>query len=206
MKNDKREIILEAAQKLMCQMKGCDISVSLIAKTAGIAKGSVYYYFESKDQILDAVVEKCYKSAVREFFTEFNSEESALSKIKTLFRSAIKSEFSNKEKNLIRSLHLSDDVELHNKMKMIAVRELSPLLTALLQQGNAEGSIQAIYPKESAEMIVAVITFFLDTSLFPSDNEATYNKLRIFAYVLEICLHADSGSFSFLYEDPDGLT
>ncbi|MDE6520504.1 MAG: TetR/AcrR family transcriptional regulator [Ruminococcus sp.] len=200
MKIDKREQILESAQELMCQMPDKDISVNLIARQAGIAKGGVYYYFKSKDEILDAVIEKCYKNAIHEFFRGFDYEGTSLQKIKLLFQSIIKSEFSNKEKNLILNLHLSENIQLHNKMKMIAVQEISPILTALLQQGCAEGSIQTEYPKESAEMIVAVITFFLDTSLFPSDNISTYHRLKIFAHVLETSLHAVPGSFNFLFE------
>lgn len=203
MKNDKKEAILEAAQELMCRMPNKDISVSLIAGQAGIAKGGVYYYFESKEEIIDAVVEKCYKNAIHEFFRSLDYEKSALQKIKLLFKSLIKSEFSNKEQNLILALHLNEDAQIHNKMKMIAVKEIAPILTALLQQGCAEGSIQTEYPKESAEMIVAVLTFFFDRCLFPSDNESTYHRLKIFAHVLEICLQADKGSFGFIYEDPN---
>ncbi|MDE6775160.1 MAG: TetR/AcrR family transcriptional regulator [Ruminococcus sp.] len=203
MKNDKKERILDAMQELMCRLPDKDISVSLIAKTADIAKGGVYYYFKSKDEILDAVVERCYKSAVHEFFSELDSEETALNKIKLLFRSLLRSEFGNKQKNLILTLHLHEDIQLHNKMKMIAVQEISPILTALLRQGCAEGSIKTKYPGESAEMIVAVITFFLDDNIFPSDNESKYRKLKIFAGVLDECLHATPGSFDFLYAPID---
>lgn len=200
MKIDKRELILDATEELMEKMPDKDISVSLITQTAGIAKGGVYYYFSSKEEILDAVVERSYKKAIREFFGELNSEESALNKIKLLFRSMLKSEFRDKQKNLILTLHLNEDIQLHNKMKMIAVKEVAPILTALLRQGCEEGSIQSEYPTESAEMIVAVITFFLDNKLFVSDSDAMYRKLKIFSEVLDTCLHAEPGSFDFLYE------
>lgn len=203
MKIDKRELILNAMEELMEKMPDKDIPVSLITKTAGIAKGGIYYYFSSKEELLDAVVERSYKKAIHEFFGELNSEESALKKIKILFRSMLKSEFSDKQKNLILTLHLHEDIQLHNKMKMIAVREVAPILTALLNQGCAEGSISIEYPSESAEMIVAVITFFLDNKVFPSDNDSMYRKLKIFSSVLDTCLHAEPGSFDFLYEPLD---
>lgn len=199
MKIDKRELILDATEELMEKMPDRDISVSLITQTAGIAKGGVYYYFSSKEEILDAVVERSYKKAIREFFGGLDSEESALNKIKRLFRSMLKSEFSDKQKNVILTLHLNEDLRLHNKMKMIAVREVAPILTALLRQGCEEGSIQMEYPTEGAEMIVAVITFFLDNKLFVSDRESMHRKLKIFSEVLDNCLHAEPGSFDFLY-------
>lgn len=203
MKIDKRELILDAMEELMEKMPDKDISVSLISRTAGIAKGGVYYYFSGKEEILDAVVERSYKKAIHEFFGELRSEESALKKIKLLFRSMLKSEFRDKQKNLILTLHLNEDIQLHNKMKMIAVREVAPILTSLLYQGCEEGSIQIEYPDESAEMIVAVITFFLDNKVFPADSSSMYRKLKIFSTVLDTCLHAEPGSFDFLYEPVD---
>ena len=137
MKNDKQERILDAMEELMCCMPDKDISVNLIAEKAGIAKGSVYYYFKSKEDILNAVVSRCYKKAIHEFFNGIQTESSALEKIKLLFRSLIKKEFRNKEQNLILTLHLHEDLQLHNKMKMVAVQEIAPILTALLQEGCA---------------------------------------------------------------------
>lgn len=85
-------------------------------------------------------------------------------------------------------------------MKYIAVQEISPILTDLLKQGIAEGSIETDTPKESAEMIVAVLTFFLDDTIFPEDPVNVKNKLKIFARVLETCLKTEDGSFDFLYQ------
>ena len=38
------------------------ISVSEIAQTAGIGKGSIYYYFPSKEAILEALVKRSYEA------------------------------------------------------------------------------------------------------------------------------------------------
>ena len=109
MKNDKRERILDAAEQLMSQMQNREISVNMIAKEAQIGKGSVYYYFESKEEIIEAVVERCYKRIILEFFSEMQTGSSAIDKIKLLFRSVVKEEFFGKQKNLIGSLHLHED-------------------------------------------------------------------------------------------------
>ena len=52
--------ILDALQELMEDRDIRSISVSEIAKKAGIGKGSIYYYFPSKDAVLDALVERSY--------------------------------------------------------------------------------------------------------------------------------------------------
>ena len=57
----KYDLILDSLQKLLENRKLQTISVSEIAQTAGIGKGSIYYYFPSKDAILEALVERNYE-------------------------------------------------------------------------------------------------------------------------------------------------
>ena len=58
--HNKREQILDAMQELMGSSNAQAISVSDIAQKAGIGKGSIYYYFSSKNDIIDAVIERSY--------------------------------------------------------------------------------------------------------------------------------------------------
>ncbi|MDY3792801.1 MAG: TetR/AcrR family transcriptional regulator [Oscillospiraceae bacterium] len=197
--NKKREMILDAAEELMCENSDKDISVEMIAKKAGIGKGSIYYYFESKDDIVNAVIERSYALAIKEYFNDVYGSSDPLAKVKALFRSVIKQEFSDRRKNIIVYFHVQDNLVLHMKMMMTAVKTISPILTKLLEEGVKNGSIRTDYPEESAEMIIAMLTFLLDKSFFPSDNEGIYRKLKLYAGVLETCLQAEKGSFDFLF-------
>lgn len=202
--NSKKDIILNSAEELMCAMDNpaIDITVDMIAKNAGIGKGSIYYYFKSKDEIIDAVIERSYTKAICEYFVNVSSQNSSIEKVKWLFRSMLTKEFRDSSKNVIIPLHVQDDLILHHKMIMTAIRTVSPILTEILEEGRANGTIRTETPKESAEMIVAMLTFLLDNSFFPADNEAMYRKLKLYAGVLEICLQTGRGSFDFLYTPP----
>ena len=57
----KYDQIIDALETLLTQKPIQDISVSEIAQTAGIAKGGIYYYFSSKNEILEAMIERKYK-------------------------------------------------------------------------------------------------------------------------------------------------
>ena len=61
----KYDRILDALQELLENQKLQTISVSEIAETAGIGKGSIYYYFPSKDAILEALVERNYEKPLQ---------------------------------------------------------------------------------------------------------------------------------------------
>ena len=58
---DKYHQILDALQELLKNKNIQTISVSEIAQTAGIGKGSIYYYFPSKEAIVEALVERNYE-------------------------------------------------------------------------------------------------------------------------------------------------
>lgn len=200
MKKDKKNEIFDAMDQLMTEMAYKDISVELIAKKANIGKGSIYYYFNSKEEILYGAIERSCRRAVHEYFVSIGtqSETSALEKIKKLFQSVIKRDFSGNEKNMIPMISRHDDLAIHHIMKSAAVQEISPVLEELLREGISEGSIKTETPKESAEMIVAVLTFFLDEDVFPGNAKSMKNRLKILARVLETSLQTGKGSFDFI--------
>ena len=59
--NVKYDKILNALETLLGGRNLQTISVSEIAQTAGIGKGSIYYYFPSKEAIFEALVERSYE-------------------------------------------------------------------------------------------------------------------------------------------------
>jgi len=52
----KRKVIIEAGMKLFSEHGFQGTTISLIAKEAGISKGLIYSYFESKEELLRAMV------------------------------------------------------------------------------------------------------------------------------------------------------
>ncbi len=60
-KQEKRELILETALEIFATHGYHGSSISMIAQHAGIAKGLLYNYFESKEALLKAVVEFGFK-------------------------------------------------------------------------------------------------------------------------------------------------
>lgn len=208
MSENKIDVILNSAEELMCRMEAPnrDITVDMIAKNAGIGKGSIYYYFQSKDEIIDAVIERCYSSAIQEFFSATDNCGSTYEKLKLLFRSMVCKEFQDNRKNVILSLHVQDDMLLHCKMMITAIKTVAPILKQILIEGVQDGSVHTEAPQESAEMIVAMLTFLLNQSFFPSDNQSIYRKLKLYAQILETCLKAEPGSFDFLVNPIDKKT
>ena len=58
MKNSKAELIVDVAQRLFAKYGFKKTTIDEIAYSAHVAKGSIYYYFDSKEDIFRAVLDK----------------------------------------------------------------------------------------------------------------------------------------------------
>ena len=199
MKTRKYDIILDAAKELMCSKDSvADITMDMIAKQAGIGKGSIYYYFISKDEIIDAVIDQCYSVAIEDFIAEIKSHKNSLEKLKLLFQSILSSELKDKSRNVIRELHLQNDIVTNYKLMMASIKVISPIVTELLVEGTEKGELHAEFPEESSRMIIAMLTFMLDNYFFPNSDENRLRSLKLYSQILETCLKTKPGSFDFL--------
>ncbi|WP_257347916.1 TetR/AcrR family transcriptional regulator [Pseudalkalibacillus decolorationis] len=83
-KEEKREAILEAANQCFAQKGYNDTTVDDIAKASGTSKGSIYLYFESKEEIFFRLNEQ----RTEKFFTikkEMETKDTASEKFHYLF-------------------------------------------------------------------------------------------------------------------------
>lgn len=193
----KRETILDAMRELFIEGKAGTASVSDIAKKAGIAKGGMYYYFRSKEEVMDALVIREYEDIIRScdaLITQ--SEGTAITKLALLLK---KYRSSYVDDSLDEYLHMPQNAAIHQKSLAQILSSLSQIISRIIKQGVEEGTFHCDYPDEYAEIIMSVFTFLLDPGIFLRTDEQYIAKLRALADVLEKGLGTPKGSFEFLY-------
>ncbi|UZT81789.1 TetR/AcrR family transcriptional regulator [Caproicibacterium sp. BJN0003] len=194
---DKRNLILDAMLDLLEKEKGAACSVSDIAKRAGIGKGSIYYYFQSKDEIFDALVEREYGQVIQkceELVHE--SRGDAILKLKLLFQS-YRSSVSSPAVDAY--LHQQQNAAIHQKSLAKILLSLSPIVADIIRQGVKERLFCCDKPQETAEIIVSVYCFLYDQGIFIWTPQQLKNKEIALADLLENGLSSAKGSFQFLY-------
>lgn len=55
---ERKQEILDAAERLFASKGFDNTSISNILEETGIARGTLYYHFKSKEELLDAVIER----------------------------------------------------------------------------------------------------------------------------------------------------
>ncbi|MFE4330752.1 TetR/AcrR family transcriptional regulator [Streptomyces sp. NPDC056831] len=83
--SDAKEKIISAAQSLI-ELRGySSLGVAEICKTAGVPKGSFYYFFESKEALALAVIDEHWAGQKREWTSILNSDAEPLHRLRQLF-------------------------------------------------------------------------------------------------------------------------
>jgi AcrR family transcriptional regulator len=194
-RKDKRALILDAMEKIICEGNAEKCSVDEIAKVAGIGKGSIYYYYNSKRDIEMDIYFRAFNGFVENCQEIPETEMKVLEKLKTLFKT-----YYSQTLNLTIDdyLHLPQNMDMHQKVLAMLVDSISPILTKILEQGNEEGVFDCDMPDEYANIYVCVFAFLFDPGIFKLTPEETFSKLNAFAGVMEKSLKAKKGSLSFM--------
>jgi AcrR family transcriptional regulator len=194
---DKKEVILNAMHELFKEGKGGTASVSDIAKKAGIAKGGMYYYFRSKEEVLDALVERVYEGIIQACATLIEqSDGNAIDKFSLLFKSYYS---SYTDPSLDDCMHMPQNAAIHQKSLAKILSSLSQVVSRIIAQGVEEGTFACEYPQEYSEIMLSAFTFLLDPGIFQWTDEQRIMKMKALADFLEKGLSAKKGSFSFFY-------
>ncbi|MBC7341169.1 MAG: TetR/AcrR family transcriptional regulator [Clostridia bacterium] len=69
MDSDKRTLIKEVAKRLISKKGAKLTTLAEIAKAVGISKGTLFYYYPSKDEILFEVLDDCFAQYTSMFFS-----------------------------------------------------------------------------------------------------------------------------------------
>ncbi|EOS39911.1 TetR/AcrR family transcriptional regulator [Lachnospiraceae bacterium] len=198
--NKKSDLILDSMQKLMQKKDTRSISVSEIAKEAGIGKGSIYYYFKSKEEIVDAVIERSYSDAIRQAKELVQAPGlDALTKMEIIFRTCRDSSMELSRQEAGSYMELQQSALLHQQYIYIMIRNLRPILADIIRQGNQEGSIVCSSPEEVAEIVLIILTIKFDTYLSNSDAAQTQKTLDVFTYMLETSFQIEKGRLDYIW-------
>ena len=198
----KYEQILDALQNLMESRSIQSISVSEIAQTAGMGKGSIYYYFPSKDAILDALIERNYEKPLETAKTLAGQTEiSPFTRMAMIFQAcrSSSSEFlRQEEKEPVSLTGAQEHAFIHQKYMAHLISELKPVLAEIIRQGIDSGEIHFPDPAALAEIVLIVLTVKLDNTLVPSSRDGIEGTMRALVSLLEEGTENPAGSLNFL--------
>lgn len=189
---ERKNEILDVAERLFAT-KGFDsTSTGDILAEVGIARGTLYYHFQSKEEILDAVIERMIGRQLAEAKNLVNQKEIPVWQRLTLMIRALQigEDWGDV---LMEQIHRPQNALMHQKIQERLLAGMNPLLTELIEEGVAEGICHTDYPAEVAEMTFLYANTAFDT-LAVLDEAQRQRKMAAFIYNLERLLQMEQGS------------
>lgn len=196
---DRKSDIINAARDLF-QARGYDkVTMQCVMDSLGIAKGTIYHYFKSKEELFEAVIENISDSNIERMQILIQETTGdALEKMQILIAA---SNISSENEKILGALHALNNSALHARLLAATLIKLAPIYAQLIQQGCDDGIFQTNNPLECAEFVLAGVQFLTDMGIYPWSQEDLNRRARAFPQLIEQLLKAPPGSFQFMLKN-----
>ena len=166
-------------------------SVDEIIERAQIAKGTYYYHFQSKERMLEEVIDMMIDSEAKMAEQIITMDIPVPQKIVMMITSMKPTEAEQPIKN---ALFQPENVLMHHKVRKKLITVITPLLSEVIKEGVNEGIFECDNVTERVKMLLIISdgTF----------NEGSFSErdISVFIDMTEKLLGAENGTMSFIYD------
>ena len=189
-KGEKRKHeLLQIAYEMFISRGYENTSVDDIIEKAGIAKGTYYYYFDSKEQTLEEVIGMMIEKEVEAAKMIISEEIPVPQKIVGIIASIRP---SGNEKPIEGALNRPENIIMHNKIRQRLIKTVTPLLSEVVEEGIREGIFDCDNIPERIRILLAVSSEIFDEGDFTDKDTA------VFIDMAEKLLGANPGTMDFI--------
>jgi AcrR family transcriptional regulator len=203
--------LLDIALNLFSEKGYVDTSIQDILNEAGVSKGAFYHYFESKEDVLDQIINQ-YINEIIELSHRIADDPalSAMEKYRQLFYEVQQHRKANWErfKFLLKMLMSERNSLFINRYTEMSIKMVKAPYIKIIKQGKKEGVFDINHPELTAGLIIR-IGINLRTELARMYIQAPYQpeiKMKIPAMIdftqdtVERLLGVKPGTFEFISE------
>jgi len=152
---DKREAILRAAIKVFASKGYFNSKVADIAKEAGIADGTVYLYFKSKDDILHSFFDRAMEDFIAEGKKELAQIESPVEKLRRIAQLHLERLGDDRDLAIVFQVELRGSTKFMEEFSAAGFGEY----LLIIQQTIEEAQNKGVFRKDLKPVVCAKILY-----------------------------------------------
>ena len=187
----RKQELLKIAYRMFIEKGYENTSIDGIIAEAGIAKGTYYYYFESKEATLEAVIEMMIEEEVGRAKAVLETSLPVPQKLVSVIYSLRPAQ---DEQVIAKALDVTENIVMHEKVNRRIVEEAVPLLTEVVKEGVSQGIFECTNIEERVRMLLIISQHIFDDGIF------TDRDVEVYIDVVEKTLGAKGGTMSFIAE------
>jgi AcrR family transcriptional regulator len=157
----RRNEILDAAQQLIYTRGYEQMTIQEILDQLHISKGAFYHYFDSKQSLLEALIERLLSEAV-DILTPIRDApgRNAIEKLNAYFDTGMRWKTAQKAYMLalLRGWYSDKNAIVRQKLVTEGYARITPFIESILVQGVEEGLLSTPYPGQTAQVVIGLMT------------------------------------------------
>ncbi len=210
--DERRTEFLNIAQELFFTKGYEQTAVETIIKKIGLSKGTFYYYFKSKEDLLDALIERLSEKILEEVKKIADRQDlDAITKLNRAYAVTRSVKLENLEllKVLLKVLYDDKNISFRFKIYRSSIEIMAPEFSKIIRQGIKEKAFNTPYPDEAARLIFEVAYTLgerIPNLISGSDkNLKNLDKLekefRVYENAIERIIGAEEGTVKIVNRD-----
>ncbi|PXF57436.1 MAG: hypothetical protein C4B59_15210 [Candidatus Methanogaster sp.] len=193
----RRGELIDAAEELFLANGYEETTVADIVRKIGVAQGTFYHYFKSKDEVLDAITDRWIEE-IKEGVAGIASGDDSDSIEKIIRVFGFFSSLGKSRQGLVEYVHEGRNAHLHNKFERKVPSILTPLFSRMIEEGVRERFFDVRYPEMAALFIIVTtgaISHIYETYRLNENTEKMNEITAATFYFIERILGAEQGIF-----------
>jgi AcrR family transcriptional regulator len=156
-------------------------SVDDIVRAAGVAKGTFYLYFDTRDEIVTAVAARLVDGIGRQMDAALDAGgRRAADRIRGIAGALATVGAAKGERELVEALHRPGNAAVHDRLTGGITERLVPAVTAVIADGIAAGEFVVQDPRQAAAFLLGCFTSLHDLVSDPEDLVGVVEGLNAF--------------------------
>lgn len=193
----RRREILVAARELFVSKGYEQTSVNDILKVVDIAKGTFYYYFSSKEEVLEAIILDIVEEGARRAENVLKDKSVPLVNRIMMAIMAQTPEFEGSDE-IKEEMHKVENTKLERLYLRAMLKRMTPVLEEPVLEGIERDIFHMEYPTECIESILLLGHMMFDCDVFEWKMEDYRKKIKAFLCNVEKMLGTKEGELNVL--------
>ena len=139
----KRDAILRAATDVFAERGFFNAQVADIARAAGVAAGTVYLYFRSKDDLLISIFERSMRDALVEVRAMMDAERDPAARLRRFARLHLERLGRDRNLAIVFQVELRQSTKFMERFSATLLRDYLGLIREAIADGQRAGALRA---------------------------------------------------------------